>query len=57
MASWIDGYIRDEEGAVVIEYVLIAAMTAILAIAALTYFGNNVSDKYSYIGSSVADAG
>lgn len=44
---------RDEKGATVIEYALIAALVAVVAIAGFQLVGNNVSDKMSEVGSAL----
>ena len=43
----------DEEGQGLAEYALILALIAIVAIVALLYMGNQVSDKLSVIGSTL----
>jgi pilus assembly protein Flp/PilA len=45
--------ICDEKGATVIEYALIAALVAIVAIAGLTLLGTNVNSKMTTIASSI----
>lgn len=44
---------RDERGAVLTEYGLLATLIAIVAFAAVKVFGQNVSSLYSTIDSSV----
>lgn len=43
----------DQEGATVIEYALIAALVAVVAIAGFRILGSNVSSKMSAIATSV----
>jgi len=43
----------DEDGQGLAEYALILALIAIVAIVALLYMGNQVSDKLSVIGSTL----
>jgi pilus assembly protein Flp/PilA len=43
----------DEDGQGLAEYALILALIAIVAIVALLYMGSQVSDKLSYIGSTL----
>lgn len=57
MLTRISAFLRDDEGATSIEYGLIGSMVAVWCIAALTFFGNSVSTKFSEIGSSVQAAG
>ena len=47
---------RDEEGQGLAEYALILALVAILAIVALIFMGQQVSDKLTIIGNTVASA-
>jgi pilus assembly protein Flp/PilA len=44
---------RDEEGQGLVEYALILALIAIVAILALTFLGNNVSKILSTVGKSI----
>lgn len=44
---------RDQEGATVIEYALIAALVAVVAIAGFRLLGSNVSSKMSAVASSI----
>lgn len=44
---------RDEKGATVIEYALIAALVAVVAIAGFTTVGQKVSTKMSAVGSAL----
>lgn len=46
----------DEKGATVIEYALIAALVAVVAIAGFRLVGNNVGSKMNAIGSAVGTA-
>jgi pilus assembly protein Flp/PilA len=50
-------FLRDDDGATAIEYALIAAMVAIVAIGSLQFLGDTMSSKYNYITSSVTGAG
>ena len=43
----VQGFLRDEEGAALAEYGILIAFIAILAIVAVTYFGTQVSAKFS----------
>jgi pilus assembly protein Flp/PilA len=49
-------FIEDEVGATSIEYGLIGAVVAVIAIAAMTHFGESVSSKFDYIATSVTTA-
>jgi pilus assembly protein Flp/PilA len=47
----------NERGAAVVEYALLVALIAVVAIAALNFLGTSTSDKFSQVGSKVAVAG
>lgn len=44
---------RDQEGATVIEYALIAALVAVVAIAGFRLLGSNVASKMSAVATSI----
>ena len=45
----------EEEGVTLIEYALIAALIAIVAIVALTLVGTNLDALFSYIGTTIEE--
>jgi pilus assembly protein Flp/PilA len=45
---------KDERGASMVEYALLVVLIAIIAILAITFAGNQVSDTFSEIGSSLS---
>lgn len=47
---------RDESGATAVEYVLIGAVVATIMIIGMTYLGQVMEAKFSYISSSVVAA-
>lgn len=51
MAS-IKRFIRDEEGAALAEYGILVAFIAILAIVAVSFFGDKIKAKFSSLGNS-----
>ena len=54
LKAWIQAkFSSDERGAAMVEYGLLLALIAVIAIAALTVLGNNVSSKFSSVGSAV----
>jgi pilus assembly protein Flp/PilA len=54
LKAWLQAkFSSDERGAAMVEYGLLLALIAVIAIAALTVLGNNVSTKFSSVGSSV----
>ena len=56
MTPHIREFLRSEDGATAIEYALIAASIALLAISGLTLFANANSGKYATITTAVTDA-
>lgn len=46
-------FFKSEDGATAIEYALIAALISIVAIAAMTTVGTNVSTSFSTVGSAL----
>ena len=47
---------RDEKGATVIEYALIAALISVAAIAAFSFVGNSVKTTMNGIGGAMSNA-
>jgi len=47
---------RDESGASLIEYVLLAALIAIVCIVGMTYLGSDTSNKLTSVGNLVSSA-
>lgn len=52
----IQQFLRDEEGVTAIEYALIAALIAVVIIAAVTFVGNEVSDTFNTVGTTLQNA-
>ena len=48
---------RNQKGATIIEYVLIAALLSIAAIATLTTLGGSISTKFGVVNTKVSAAG
>ena len=48
---------RKERGATMIEYALLVALIAVVAISAVTFLGEQVSTKFSSVGNSLATSG
>lgn len=44
---------RDDRGASLVEYALLVALIAVVCIAAVTFIGNNASNKLSHVGSTI----
>ncbi len=47
--------IGDDEGATLVEYALLLVFIAVVAIAALTTLGDNISDELDSVASSIAN--
>ena len=45
--------IRDEEGASLVEYVLLVALIAVVCIAAVTLLGKNASNQFNTVGQTL----
>ncbi len=48
--------VRDEEGASLVEYVLMVALIAVVCIAAVTLLGKNASDKFGKTATAIGGA-
>jgi pilus assembly protein Flp/PilA len=46
--------LRDEEGASLVEYVLLVALIAVVCIAAVTLLGKSASDKFDFTAKTIA---
>ena len=47
-------FIRDKNGASLVEYALLIALIALAAIVAIKFVGSSVSDEFDKVGSEVA---
>lgn len=47
---------ENEKGASMLEYALLAALISVVAIAAMTFLGGQVSTTFSNVGSSMSNA-
>ena len=56
LASWMKAQAKTERGAAMVEYALLVALIAIVAIAALQVLGQQVSENFSEIDSSLDGA-
>jgi pilus assembly protein Flp/PilA len=54
LATWLKAHVASERGASLVEYALLVALIAVVCIAAVTTLGNNASDKFEEVGSSIA---
>lgn len=51
--TWLQAQTKSERGAAMVEYALLVALIAIVAIAALQLVGDTVSENFSTINSSL----
>jgi pilus assembly protein Flp/PilA len=56
MKQIISRLVTEEEGATIIEYVLLAALIAVVAVGAITALGNKVSTQYTNVAGKVPSA-
>lgn len=55
IASWMRArFGRTERGASLVEYVLLVSLIAVVCIGAIRILGQDASDKFSSVGSSIA---
>jgi pilus assembly protein Flp/PilA len=54
--SWLSGWMRDEEGASLVEYVLMVALIAVVCIAAVTLLGQAASKKFNLTAQTIGAA-
>jgi pilus assembly protein Flp/PilA len=55
MLKHIKSFVRDESGATLIEYGLVAVLIAVAAIAALRTVGNSTSNTFNNIGTTLSN--
>jgi pilus assembly protein Flp/PilA len=48
--------LRDEEGASLVEYILLVALVAVVSIAAITFLGKSAKDKFEFTGKTIETA-
>jgi pilus assembly protein Flp/PilA len=48
---------QDEEGASLVEYILLVALIAVVSIAAVTLLGKSARDKFNFTANSINGAG
>ncbi len=46
-------FIKDEEGASMVEYALLVALIAVVVIAAALFLGEEISEKFSEVGDTL----
>jgi Flp pilus assembly pilin Flp len=56
--AWLEAkFARDEQGAGLVEYILLVALIALAVIAAVVFLRNQVSSKFSQAGSTLSANG
>lgn len=48
--------LRDEEGASLVEYILLVALVAVVSIAAITFLGKSAKEKFEFTGKTIGTA-
>ncbi|HTI87634.1 MAG TPA: Flp family type IVb pilin [Alphaproteobacteria bacterium] len=56
MVRILSSFVRDENGATMIEYGLIAALVSVVAIAALGQVGGNLTSMYTHVADCLSQA-
>jgi Flp pilus assembly pilin Flp len=55
LKTWLQAKIaKDEQGASLVEYILLVALIALAVIAAVVFMRNQISDKFSYAGAKIS---
>ena len=53
--TWLQAkFTKDEQGANLVEYILLVALIALAVIAAVVFMRNQISDKFDYAGSKIS---
>lgn len=56
MLTTLKSFVRDESGATMIEYGLIAALVSVAAIGALSLMGTNLNGMFTFVSTCLTDA-
>jgi Flp pilus assembly pilin Flp len=55
LKTWLQARIaKDEQGASLVEYILLVALIALAVLAAVVFMRNQMSDKFNYAGSKIS---
>ena len=57
MRNMIKNFIKQEEGATMVEYALMVALIAAALITAVTTLSGNIGSKFTSVGTTIAGAG
>jgi pilus assembly protein Flp/PilA len=52
--AWLLAQTKTERGASLVEYALLVALIAVVCIGAVTFLGNNASDKLNEVAESIS---
>jgi pilus assembly protein Flp/PilA len=52
----VSAWISDEEGASLVEYILLVALVAVVCIAAITFLGKSARDKFDFTAKTINTA-
>jgi pilus assembly protein Flp/PilA len=56
LKAWLEAkLVRDEKGASMVEYGLLVALIAVVAIIAVRFLGTSVSENFSEVGSAIGN--
>ena len=53
MNTWLNHFIRDEEGASLVEYILLAVLIGVAAIAGMTFLGKASDNHMNNLGVTI----
>ena len=57
LKTWLQARIDSDRGASLVEYALLVALIAVVCIAAVTFLGEQASDKFEDVGTAINQAG
>ena len=57
MLSFVKNFVREEEGATMVEYGLMVALIAVVCIVAVALIGTNLDTMFNQVATDVANSG
>jgi pilus assembly protein Flp/PilA len=54
MLTYLKNFVREEEGATMVEYGLMVALIAVVSILAVTFIGTSLSEMFTDVGEGIA---
>jgi len=54
--DWFSALLRDEEGASLVEYILLVALIAVVCIVAITFLGKSAKSKFEFTANTINSA-